>query len=292
MPGNAAFAQTPVAMARRVAARPNGIDLDRQRKAAERSHPFGIVGDHDHAVRRRRDDLFAQQRAAAALDQVAARIDFVGAVDGQIEPVMSSSVVSGMPQRSASARVASDVGTPITLSPARTRSPSSSTKCFAVEPVPRPSFMPSRTCFERARRRLSLQFVHGHADDAPDTAAGRLPGTSVSSVVSREGTGLACLRPVLSRSAAFAARARSHLQIAPRPLAIRHEPISVVVFDLDGTLVDTAPDLINALNFVLNREGLPAVPMQSARNMIGAGARKLIERGLEVDGRHVDVRTI
>jgi phosphoglycolate phosphatase len=58
-----------------------------------------------------------------------------------------------------------------------------------------------------------------------------------------------------------------------------------VVFDLDGTLVDTAPDLINALNFVLDREGLPPVPFHSARNMIGAGARKLIERGLEVEGR-------
>jgi phosphoglycolate phosphatase len=59
----------------------------------------------------------------------------------------------------------------------------------------------------------------------------------------------------------------------------------IVVFDLDGTLVDTAPDLINALNFVLGREGLPAVPLHSARNMIGAGARKLIERGLELEGR-------
>src|SRR3954467_2054472 len=60
-----------------------------------------------------------------------------------------------------------------------------------------------------------------------------------------------------------------------------------VVFDLDGTLVDTAPDLIAALNFILGREGLPPVPLKSARNMIGAGARKLLERGLEVDGRHV-----
>ena len=61
----------------------------------------------------------------------------------------------------------------------------------------------------------------------------------------------------------------------------------IVVFDLDGTLVDTAPDLIAALNFVLDREGVPPVPMHAARNMIGAGARKLIERGLEVDGRAV-----
>jgi phosphoglycolate phosphatase len=58
-----------------------------------------------------------------------------------------------------------------------------------------------------------------------------------------------------------------------------------LVFDLDGTLVDTAPDLIGALNYVLDREGLPPVPLHSARTMIGAGARKLIERGLEVEGR-------
>src|ERR1700704_2267458 len=59
----------------------------------------------------------------------------------------------------------------------------------------------------------------------------------------------------------------------------------IVVFDLDGTLVDTAPDLINALNFILGREGLPPVPLHAARNMIGAGARRLLERGLELDGR-------
>jgi phosphoglycolate phosphatase len=61
--------------------------------------------------------------------------------------------------------------------------------------------------------------------------------------------------------------------------------VRTVVFDLDGTLVDTAPDLISALNFVLDREGLPTVPLKSARTMIGAGARRLIERGLEQDGR-------
>jgi phosphoglycolate phosphatase len=61
--------------------------------------------------------------------------------------------------------------------------------------------------------------------------------------------------------------------------------IRTVVFDLDGTLVDTAPDLISALNVILAREGLPSVPLKSARTMIGAGARKLIERGLELEGR-------
>ena len=66
----------------------------------------------------------------------------------------------------------------------------------------------------------------------------------------------------------------------------------IVVFDLDGTLVDTAPDLIGALNFVLGREGLPPVPLASARNLIGAGARKMIEGGLEAEGCTISVREI
>lgn len=68
--------------------------------------------------------------------------------------------------------------------------------------------------------------------------------------------------------------------------------VRTVVFDLDGTLVDTAPDLISALNFVLAREGLPPVPLHAARNMIGAGARRLIERGLELEGRAASVEDV
>jgi phosphoglycolate phosphatase len=58
-----------------------------------------------------------------------------------------------------------------------------------------------------------------------------------------------------------------------------------VVFDLDGTLVDTAPDLVDTLNVVLAREGLPPVPYAQARNMVGGGARAMIERGLKEEGR-------
>ncbi|RJF70213.1 HAD-IA family hydrolase [Rhodopseudomonas palustris] len=64
--------------------------------------------------------------------------------------------------------------------------------------------------------------------------------------------------------------------------------VRTVVFDLDGTLIDTAPDLINALNYILVREGMPAVPLAKARNMIGQGARRLLERGLELDGRIIN----
>jgi phosphoglycolate phosphatase len=58
-----------------------------------------------------------------------------------------------------------------------------------------------------------------------------------------------------------------------------------IVFDLDGTLVDTAPDLIDTLNFTLTAHRLPAVPYDEARAMIGGGARTLIERALAAEGR-------
>ncbi|HWV96523.1 MAG TPA: HAD family hydrolase [Xanthobacteraceae bacterium] len=61
----------------------------------------------------------------------------------------------------------------------------------------------------------------------------------------------------------------------------------LITFDLDGTLVDTAPDLIGALNYILVREKLPPLPLESARNLIGSGARRLLERGFEAEGRQV-----
>lgn len=65
-----------------------------------------------------------------------------------------------------------------------------------------------------------------------------------------------------------------------------------VVFDLDGTLVDTAPDLIETLNVVFAREGLPAVDYAVARNMIGGGARRMIESGLKFAARPPDNRAL
>jgi phosphoglycolate phosphatase len=58
-----------------------------------------------------------------------------------------------------------------------------------------------------------------------------------------------------------------------------------IVFDLDGTLIDTAPDLISTLNFTLTREGMAAAPYEEARKMIGGGARGMIERALIAEGR-------
>jgi len=60
---------------------------------------------------------------------------------------------------------------------------------------------------------------------------------------------------------------------------------AVIAFDLDGTLVDTAPDLIGTLNVLLLDEGLPPLPMDEARPFIGYGARRLLERGFLAAGQ-------
>jgi phosphoglycolate phosphatase len=58
-----------------------------------------------------------------------------------------------------------------------------------------------------------------------------------------------------------------------------------IVFDLDGTLVDTAPDLIGSLNVLFARQRLAPITLNEGRGMIGGGVRRLIERGLAMQGR-------
>jgi phosphoglycolate phosphatase len=57
-----------------------------------------------------------------------------------------------------------------------------------------------------------------------------------------------------------------------------------VVFDLDGTLVDTAPDLMRCANYALDLAGVPPVDDAALRPIISHGARAMIERGLSVHG--------
>ncbi len=61
-----------------------------------------------------------------------------------------------------------------------------------------------------------------------------------------------------------------------------------VVFDLDGTLVDTAPDLIDTLNLMLVREGLPPLAYEAARKLIGGGAKAMIARGMAARGGSIE----
>lgn len=55
-----------------------------------------------------------------------------------------------------------------------------------------------------------------------------------------------------------------------------------MVFDLDGTLVETAPDLHVALNHTLATRNLQPVPLESVRMMIGDGAKAMIRKGLSI----------
>lgn len=61
-----------------------------------------------------------------------------------------------------------------------------------------------------------------------------------------------------------------------------------LLFDLDGTLADTKPDLHAAMNFVLQKHNLSPVPDDAITNMIGGGARMILQRGLEANGETWD----
>lgn len=61
-------------------------------------------------------------------------------------------------------------------------------------------------------------------------------------------------------------------------------PFDLVVFDLDGTLADTAPDLTAALNRTLAHFGRSGIETEAVRNMIGHGSRALLRKGLAATG--------
>ncbi len=58
-----------------------------------------------------------------------------------------------------------------------------------------------------------------------------------------------------------------------------------VIFDLDGTLIDSAPDLADSLNTVLRSEGLEEQTLAAVKTMVGAGARVLMQRGFAANGK-------
>ncbi len=63
---------------------------------------------------------------------------------------------------------------------------------------------------------------------------------------------------------------------------------ATIVFDLDGTLVDSAPDLTNALNHALELRGLDPVPAEAVREAVGRDAPAMIYQalgeGTDIDG--------
>jgi len=63
---------------------------------------------------------------------------------------------------------------------------------------------------------------------------------------------------------------------------------AAIFFDLDGTLVDTAPDLGGAANYIRKTQGLAPLPLQDYRPVASAGARGLLGKALGITPDHVD----
>lgn len=75
--------------------------------------------------------------------------------------------------------------------------------------------------------------------------------------------------------------------MSPEPQRLATDSLKgvVVVFDLDGTLVDTAPDLIGSLNVLLGEKDLPLCAVDAVHHLVGRGSRAMIERGFAEAGR-------
>ena len=65
-------------------------------------------------------------------------------------------------------------------------------------------------------------------------------------------------------------------------------PFDTIGFDLDGTLVDTAPDLRHAVNHALATIGRPPLSEEAVRRMVGGGTRAMLTRALEASGGVVE----
>ena len=66
----------------------------------------------------------------------------------------------------------------------------------------------------------------------------------------------------------------------------------LVIFDLDGTLLDTIEDLANSVNYALTQHNFPTHPIEAYRFFIGNGVNKLLERALPEDNRNADFVSI
>lgn len=65
--------------------------------------------------------------------------------------------------------------------------------------------------------------------------------------------------------------------------------LELVIFDLDGTIVDTCEDITNAINFCLKNYGVSGFTINEVKKMIGEGVRKFIEKALEERGLSKDL---
>ncbi|MBF0623064.1 MAG: HAD hydrolase-like protein, partial [Magnetococcales bacterium] len=69
------------------------------------------------------------------------------------------------------------------------------------------------------------------------------------------------------------------MSTAKRPNPAHPLTAKALLFDLDGTLVDSAPDLWGALNYCLKDRNIPTLELDQVRHLVGNGARFLLARG-------------
>lgn len=81
-----------------------------------------------------------------------------------------------------------------------------------------------------------------------------------------------------------------HLVASPQPVRL-HRP-AAVLFDLDGTLANTAPDLCAPANRMREARGLKPLPLADLQRFASAGARGLLGRALDVTPEHPDYETL
>jgi phosphoglycolate phosphatase len=85
-------------------------------------------------------------------------------------------------------------------------------------------------------------------------------------------------------SPALAETALSYRPESPLSAANNDLGGATIAFDLDGCLVDTAPDLVGTLNLILAENGHHGLPLEAARTVVGHGARAMLLRGFEAVG--------
>ena len=68
--------------------------------------------------------------------------------------------------------------------------------------------------------------------------------------------------------------------------------LQAVLFDLDGTLIDSAPDLGAAADKMRTDRGLPSLPLETYRHMAGAGARGMLKIAFDITPQHQDFMTL
>jgi phosphoglycolate phosphatase len=69
-------------------------------------------------------------------------------------------------------------------------------------------------------------------------------------------------------------------------------PVDLIIFDVDGTLIDSVKDLIDSVNFTLEAIGLPKEDPALVQSFIGDGVRKLVERSLGQEHQHLYPKTV